>query len=321
MLMHFDVFNGDADGICSLLQLRLETPLESELVTGVKRDISLLDKVVAQSGDRVTVLDVSMAKNQEALRRLLQSGVEVDYIDHHDPGDIPDHPLLTHTISEAPEVCTALLVNGRLRGRQVDWAVAGAFGDNLRGPAHTLAQKSGFSDSYTAQLERLGTFLNYNGYGPSLEDLHCPPDQLYRLLYAAQTPPAFAASDTFVALRDGYEEDLAASAELAPSFERDGFAVYHLPNAPWARRVSGVFSNQLVNAHPDRAHAVLTDQGDDEFLVSIRAPLVHRHGALAVCRQFETGGGREAAAGINRLPHSELDRLIEAMTAQYSGRR
>ena len=33
----FDVFNGDADGICALQQLRLSRPLASTLVTGVKR--------------------------------------------------------------------------------------------------------------------------------------------------------------------------------------------------------------------------------------------------------------------------------------------
>ena len=67
--MHFDVYNGDADGICSLLQLRLENPLMAERVTGVKRDISLLERVQANAGDHVTVLDISMAKNREALKR------------------------------------------------------------------------------------------------------------------------------------------------------------------------------------------------------------------------------------------------------------
>ena len=117
--MQFDVFNGDADGICSLLQLRLEDPVESQLVTGIKRDIALLERVAAEKGDRVTVLDVSMVKNRDALDRLLAAGVSVDYVDHHAAGDIPDHVNLTVTISEAPEVCTALLINGRLRGAQV----------------------------------------------------------------------------------------------------------------------------------------------------------------------------------------------------------
>jgi hypothetical protein len=69
--MNYDVFNGDADGICALIQLRLEEPLESILITGVKRDISLLKQVEAKAGDRVTVLDISLDKNRRPLLDLL----------------------------------------------------------------------------------------------------------------------------------------------------------------------------------------------------------------------------------------------------------
>jgi len=55
-MKYIDVFNGDADGICALHQLRLAEPVESTLVTGVKRDINLLQKVEAGQGDRVTVV-------------------------------------------------------------------------------------------------------------------------------------------------------------------------------------------------------------------------------------------------------------------------
>lgn len=45
--MDYDVFNGDADGICALHQLRLARPRpEAQLVTGVKRDIRLLRHLV-----------------------------------------------------------------------------------------------------------------------------------------------------------------------------------------------------------------------------------------------------------------------------------
>ena len=315
--MRFDVFNGDADGICSLLQLRLEDPVESQLITGIKRDIALLERVAAEEGDHVTVLDLSMVKNRDALDRLLAAGVSVDYVDHHAAGDIPDHANLSVTISEAPEVCTALLVNGRLRGAQVAWAITGAFGDNLDEPASQMARKAGLSEGDATQLRELGICLNYNGYGPSLEDLHFHPADLYRALYEARNPVAFTASDAFRQLRDGYHEDVAASEALAPVHVQSSFAVYQLPNAPWARRVSGVFSNDLVRAHPARAHAVLTERDDDSFLVSVRAPFTRRTGAEAVCAQFETGGGREAAAGINRLPAADLDRLVAALAAEY----
>ena len=52
-MAHFDVFNGDADGICALHQLRLARPCDSTLVTGVKRDISLVKRVDARPGDTV----------------------------------------------------------------------------------------------------------------------------------------------------------------------------------------------------------------------------------------------------------------------------
>ena len=69
-MSHHDVFNGDADGICALHQLRLAAPRESRLVTGAKRDIELLARVVAQPGDSVTVLDVSLDRNRAGLLRL-----------------------------------------------------------------------------------------------------------------------------------------------------------------------------------------------------------------------------------------------------------
>jgi hypothetical protein len=46
--MQIDVFNGDADGICALVQLRLAQPVQSKLVTGVKRDIQLLEGLSIQ---------------------------------------------------------------------------------------------------------------------------------------------------------------------------------------------------------------------------------------------------------------------------------
>ena len=317
--MHYDVFNGDADGICALLQLRLEEPLVSTRITGIKRDIALLERVHAEPGDTVTVLDISMVKNSDALSQLLAKDVVVDYVDHHAAGAIPDHPNLTATISEAPEVCTALLVNGRLRGERVEWAITGAFGDNLDEPAQRLAEKSGLQAPDIAGLKELGVCINYNGYGPSLDDLHFHPDALYESLLEAVRPQAFLGSSTFRQLEQGYREDLAASAALTPVVEESAFAVYQLPSAAWARRVSGVFSNDLVRAFPARAHAVLTERDDGAFLVSVRAPFDRRTGAETVCSQFATGGGREAAAGINCLPAEELDQLIGALAAEYGG--
>ena len=95
-------------------------------------------------------------------------------------------------------------------------------------------------------------------------------------------------------------------------------AVYVLPNEAWARRVGGVFGNHLANLNPDRGHAILTNKADGNFLVSVRAPLNNKKGAADLCRKFPTGGGREAAAGINDLPKSMVDDFIAQFRTQYS---
>ena len=52
----YDVFNGDADGLCALQQLRLEHPRDAVRITGMKRDIDLLKRVSASEGDEMAVL-------------------------------------------------------------------------------------------------------------------------------------------------------------------------------------------------------------------------------------------------------------------------
>ena len=318
--MDYDLFNGDADGICALLQLRKSEPRDAQIVTGVKRDINLLGKIEAQGGDRVTVLDVSMDKNKAALAQALAAGADVFYVDHHFPGEIPEHPNLQAIINESADVCTAALVNGHLGGAYLDWAVTGAFGDNLKGTARKLAGGLSISEGDLASLEALGTYINYNGYGPAIEDLHFDPADLYRRLYAAEGPLDFVThSADFRKLSDGYREDMGAAAALSPSHVTDAVAVFLLPNEPWARRVSGVYSNDLATDHPGRAHAVLTSRDNGNYLVSVRAPLDNKQGAAELCMQFPTGGGRAAAAGINDLPVDRLEDFIAAFSSAYEG--
>jgi hypothetical protein len=79
-----------------------------------------------------------------------------------------------------------------------------------------------------------------------------------------------------------------------------------------------VFGNDLSNDNPNRGHAVLTAKANGNYLVSLRAPLNNKQGAAAVCRQFPTGGGREAAAGINDLPAAMLGQFIDTFKRAYS---
>lgn len=318
-MSQFDVFNGDADGICALHQLRLAEPLESELVTGPKRDISLLKRVQAAAGDRVTVLDIALSKNREALDRLLEAGAQVRYFDHHQPGDIPVHPQFEAHIDTDANVCTSLLVNRHLQGRHLPWAVAAAFGDNLADAARLAAAPLGLSDSQLAQLQSLGECLNYNGYGETLDDLFFDPAELYRQLRPYADPLAFVAeSPAYRTLKAGYHDDMARAVAVNAAEVRPEGRVYVLPTEKWARRISGVFGNQLAVESPAQAHAVLTAKPGGGYVVSVRAPLATKSGADQLCSQFETGGGRKGAAGINHLPESELGRFIATFYAVFA---
>lgn len=316
----FDCFNGDADGICSLIQLRLKRPMETQLVTGVKRDINLLKRVDAGSGDTVNALDVSMDKNKDDLMRLLAAGAEVFYCDHHFAGDIPEHKSLTSIINTASDVCTSLLINQYFESAFLDWAVVGTFGDNLKHSARALAKPLNLNDTQLDQLERLGVYINYNAYGASLDDLHFDPADLFRRTSKHSSALAFINddADTFTTLESGYQGDMNKASQLKASDTSEQAAVFQLPQARWARRVSGVFGNELANKHAERAHAVLTEKEEGGYLVSVRAPLNNKQGADQVCRQFDTGGGRAAAAGINHLPESDRDRFVSVLNDYYS---
>ncbi len=317
-MANYDVFNGDADGICALQQLRLAQPEESILVTGVKRDISLLKQVGAGEGDLVTVLDISLDKNRDALQAVLGRGARVRYFDHHFAGDIPEHPELDTHIELTPDVGTSLLMDRYLNGEQRAWAVVGTFGDNFDSSARKAAEPLGLDEEQLVQLRELGIYLNYNGYGATVEDLHFPPDELYRSLHPYADPLEFIAADpAFARLQAGYRDDMSNAEALKPTLETKRHAIYVLPMDPWARRVSGVFANQLAQAAPDRAHALLTHLPEGGFVVSVRAPLALKEGADQLCRQFPTGGGRKAAAGINQLPDEMYDRFVSAFTQAF----
>ena len=94
-------------------------------------------------------------------------------------------------------------------------------------------------------------------------------------------------------------------------------AIKLLPNKKWARRVSGVLGNDLANKFPNRAHAIITEKENNDYLVSIRAPLNRKNGADLLASQFPTGGGRKAAAGINNLPKDQLVSFTKAMQMQF----
>lgn len=317
----FDIFNGDADGICALLQSRLHRPLASTLITGVKRDISLVQQVPSDRPSHINVFDLSLDRNRTAIDERLQAGCHVFYADHHYPGDsLPVHPHFKALIDTQPTTCTSLLINQQLQGRFANWAIVAAFGDNLDDSARALAQQQGLSHSDTALLKELGTCINYNGYGASLDDLHYHPAELFQLLLNYADPLDFihSCSSVFQRLRSSYTSDLALGLGAPVMARSQSALVVQLPDLVWARRVSGVLGNILANANPDKACAVVTHSVDGCYLVSIRSPLHRRTGADELARQFPTGGGRKAAAGIASLPSSQLNSFLDTFSTYWN---
>jgi oligoribonuclease NrnB/cAMP/cGMP phosphodiesterase (DHH superfamily) len=297
----YDVFNGDADGICALQQLRLQFPREAQRVSGLKRDIDLLQRVNAEPGDEITVLDISLDKNRDALADAMATGASVFYADHHYPGDIPESDLLDCHIDVAADTCTSLIINKLLDNAQASWAVVGAFGDNFDQPATELGRSVGLATNDLNALQQLGICLNYNGYGFDIDDLLFHPVDLFERVNPYADPLEFIENE------NGY-------AELLAQYKDD---MSRAQNAPADSITSAGAVYLLAKQFPDRAHALLVDMGDGHHRVSVRAPYNRKDGADELCRQFPSGGGRKAAAGINALSQDSLARFMEKFNTQF----
>jgi hypothetical protein len=317
-MQFYDIFNGDADGICALQQLRLEEPRASVLVTGVKRDVRLLERVNAAAGDELTVLDISLKSNAGDVKRLLGAGARLRYFDHHAAGELPQHANLKAFIDTAPDVCTSLIVDRYLGGRQRMWAVVAAFGDNLHGPAQRAAAELELDAADLERLRELGECMNYNAYGDSVEDLHYHPADLFEIVNRYRDPRDFAEGEPVLeVLKNALADDLDRARALAPSAASAHAELYVLPDAPWSRRIHGFFANALARTRPRRAVALLVARHGG-YTVSVRAPLERPQGADALCLKFETGGGRQAAAGINWLPEADYPRFLAEFSKAFA---
>ena len=318
-MRRFDVFNGDADGICALHQLRLADPAPAELVTGLKHEIALLARVDAGPGDAVTVLDVSLDRNREALARLLDRGVRVRYIDHHYAPDVPRHPGLHATLDATGLACTSELVDRELGGRFRVWAVVAAYGDNFGEAAERLAAGLAIERAGLDRLRSLGESLNYNAYGVTAADVLVQPADLYRIVSRYPDPFALLRSEPILDLLErSRRADLERALAVPCRTLSGGAQAWMLPDEAWSRRVLGTFANRRARDEPRRAHAVLAPLPDGGFIASVRVPAGCPTSAVDFCRRYPGGGGRVTAAGVERLEAAGVEPFLQAFARAFA---
>tara|TARA_Y100001958_G_C21125107_1_gene468064 strand:- start:14 stop:886 length:873 start_codon:yes stop_codon:yes gene_type:complete len=289
--MRWYAYNGDADGICSMVQWGLVYGIEGHRVTGVKRDIELLERVNPNPDDQIIVMDISLARNHARAVELSSQGFDITWFDHHLAGEPIDG--ITTNVDTSANVCTARIVE-KFLGVESDWAQVALHGDGLS--VH----------SSKPEFKELGELLNYNGYGADLSDLHFHPDDLLLLCLQAKTPQNFMKTQAFMTLKNGFESDLSNAKNIELN---NGY--YLLPNEAWARRVVGVMAHR-INESGDGPHVIAIDKGET-LQVSIRGI----EGIGELCKMFG-GGGRATAGGIDALPKSEITALMKEVYSRRS---
>lgn len=296
-----------------MLQWRLHEPATTTLITGLKRDIELLQRVPSSATD-VVVCDIALARNREPLLRLLQAGARVRYFDHHMTGEPLSHPNLLLHVNQAPDVCSSLLVAQATDDLFGLWGVVGAFGDNLVQPAQALGERMGLDAAQLQALRRLGELINYNAYGDSVQDVMLPPEQMFARMVGNVDPLTMALSDRLVDRLDEQRHADLAAAEGAVRWSSQQAAVYELPDGAAGRRIAGTLANTLARRDRQRAVAVMLPVPGEgaaqrRWRVSVRAPLDAPAGAGALCERFG-GSGRAGAGGVDALPDDRVDAFL-----------
>jgi hypothetical protein len=317
------LFNGDADGILSQHMLWLQGLRPALRITGMKREIELLERLPATFRGHAYVLDISLKSNAKAAHDFLKRGVgPLFWYDHHESVEMPAGPNFEAHIHPTAGQCTAMIVNG-VFGHAYDlWAAAAAFGDNVTASAEALLKRQSASDSVRHALAEMGELMNYNAYGEPEDAFISPLDFALRLEGFQNPLTFFQESGIFSDLARQMQEDQSHCQSLEPWQKRGQAAVYRVPDAPWARRFGATWMNRLIRQNPDQAFAIFQARREGGYLVSLRAPHLGRFStwnAAQFASQFPTGGGRMQAAGINALPENQLEACALAFLDQLSG--
>ncbi|MDQ3001695.1 MAG: acetyltransferase [Fibrobacterota bacterium] len=329
------VFNGDADGLVAQHILGMEIGAPDLRVTGGKRDIELLAQVPPLVSGHIYAMDISLRRNLDALGRLMpllsQGNLKITWYDHHEPGEPPADANIVLHINQAPETCTAAIVNAVHGLRHPLWAAMAAFGDNLPATASALASSGGASSHEAALLRRVGVLINYNAYGEKPGDRFFEPADLATRMAPFVSALDFCWEASIIGpLAAQFDADRDRFQDLTALVDAPGAQAFLVPDEPFARRYGATWANERILQQPGIALAVLHPRIEGGYQVSIRAPRdwsgrasvgfadpgtgtssAHAPSAADLAKEFPTGGGRKLAAGIDALPADQLGRFTE----------
>ncbi len=304
------ITHGDADGLTSAYQRiredwdftedrnrqsvfhdgAYEPQTNFEIVSGKKTQIGLVNEVADKvaPGSTVLVMDLSSRENTLGLMKLKKKGAKVHYIDHHEPAENLDDLLIegsSKVINTDKTYNTSTIINEGFRNRYVEWAIVGAYGDNLIATAEKLAKEHGIQ--HQEDLRQVANILNYNSCSEGIA-----PDQLLKNLLRYNSPIDFLRSDLGQRLNEQYVSAKKQLSEVSPIYSND-FEIYLLPDSEVARALFPIVSNDMQGKSPSKTHIVLVPF-NNTFTVSIRAP----QKANEIAKKLG-GGGRETAAGAS----------------------
>ena len=312
--MDYYIFNGDADGIIATRIFSGINGGKNKFITGVKRDISLLKQVEHLQNQTISVFDIAIEKNLMALEKLLKNNCIIKWFDHHISKDIPNNRNFKPVLNTDPKVNTTWLVSNYQK-KFTPWTVAGLFGDNMTKTALNIGQIIDLNNEQIELLKDFGELLNYNSYGEKLADLFFPPVEILKRTYDfTDIFDLIDQTDIYEILSEGRDKDLkkARNAEIiAPG-------VIRFPNEAWAKRVIGIYANGISNREPEMAHAVLVENKEMDFVVSVRSAINQEKNVAEFCSLFPTGGGRMKAGGINKLPKRKLESFLAAFHLYFN---
>ncbi len=318
------LFNGDADGLIAQRILEMHLGAPDLRITGLKRDIKLLQKLPPMEAGHIHALDISLRQNQpELLTILAKENLNVTWYDHHDPGEVEPHPRLHLHIYQSSGTCSAVIVNAVFGRQQGLWAAMAAFGDAVPDTAKALIDEVGVSHAESNLLQRSGILLNYNAYGEKISDVLFDPADLAKRMSQFTSALDFCQEESiFGPLTQQFVSDQSMCKNLTALNDSEAAQAYLAPDAPWARRYLATWANEHILDHPLQALALIHPRAGGDFQVSIRAPrgtpgVVPSAASLA--SEFTTGGGRKLAAGINVLPAHDLERFVKRFERFFAG--